>query len=234
MEKKEERSETVFKWCWETSGRRCPRGRSEKHFCLIPDNWQNQRSVLVHLCLMTASLSLFFTLHIQKKVTRLSQWNDKIHHKKRWQLDLLHQPRTNMADNGRRIKDIWRKKMNYYWLTMRLEEDFFYFYFLCSPLNPISPPTSPAFLPLAGVICSPSHLVRQGARSVWQPLSGGESSSVSMKNPGVCAWLPQDVTQTAPVRDHDILPWGCQNWSRYDLHSELDRVYSQNGGMTGV
>lgn len=36
------------------------------------------------------------------------------------------------------------------------------------------------------------------------------------------------------MRDRDILPWGCQNRSRYDLHSELDRVYLQNGGMTGV
>lgn len=74
-EKKEGCSDTVFE-------RRIKKEEmssimNDGYFCLMPRQpTARAQSVLMHPSGVTVSLSHFFMLYIQKKVTRLSQWND--------------------------------------------------------------------------------------------------------------------------------------------------------------
>lgn len=83
---------------------------------------------------------------------------------------------------------------------------------------------------LAGVICSPSHLVSRWLCSLWWPTSHKGTAALPLSAFKTRGWhfAPSRVVPKKGMSEGLWYPASvCQRWSRYDLHGELEFIYSE-------
>lgn len=157
----------------------------------------------------------------------------EIDHKKLWRDDSPHWPRANTVDNGRQKKKKEKKEsplasnQNGRGFLSSLSA-LYSFYPLFSSLQPS--------LLLAGVICSPSHLVRGWLCSLWRPSSrGGTASSAWQPEAGMS--LPPEFSQRQAERGTVISCLGLSAlikiWFARWIRSHLFRMW-RNHRATGA
>lgn len=173
-------------------------------------------------------------LHIQKKVTYLSQWNDVKSATRSFDGPIrLAGLGPNTAGNGSGgVRE--EKEKRPLAVAIKMEVDSPSSLFALSSIYPLLSSLQPSLL-LAGVICSPSHLVSRWLCSLWWPTSHKGTAALPLSAFKTRGWYfaPSRVVPKKGMSEGLWYPASvCQRWSRYDLHGELEFIYSECEAMT--